>query len=163
MASSCRVMQTVHMWEFGIYVKNGSENAAKRNTFGQFYSFTLFSMFYSPICPFVYNRQGSCKQTTALSVVYILQITCALLHACGGLKRRNRWRMRKRKRGQRSGAGLLIKGLLTSLRALSSLGLLSSTLSLDCCFSFLSSAVTERHKWGNEGCANGAICHNLQI
>lgn len=34
----------------------------------------------------------------------------------------------------------------TSFRALSSLGLLSSTLSLDCCFSFLSSAVTGRHR-----------------
>ncbi len=37
-------------------------------------------------------------------------------------------------------------GLFTSFRAFSSLGLLSSTFSLDCCFSFLSSAVTERHK-----------------
>lgn len=37
-------------------------------------------------------------------------------------------------------------GVFTSFRALSSLGLLSSTLSLDCCFSFLSRAVTERHR-----------------
>lgn len=36
--------------------------------------------------------------------------------------------------------------LLTSFRAFSSLGLLSSTLSLDCCLSFLSSAVTKRNR-----------------
>lgn len=34
--------------------------------------------------------------------------------------------------------------ILTSLRAFSNFGLLSSTLSLDCCFNFLSIAVTER-------------------
>lgn len=40
------------------------------------------------------------------------------------------------------------KKKFTSLRALSSFGLLSSTLSLDCCFSFLSSAVTEKREAG---------------
>lgn len=38
------------------------------------------------------------------------------------------------------------RDLLTSLRALSSRGLLSSTLSLDCCFSFRNSAVTANTK-----------------
>ena len=36
--------------------------------------------------------------------------------------------------------------LHTSFRAFSSFGLLSSTLSLDCCLSFLSSAVTKGHR-----------------
>lgn len=51
-----------------------------------------------------------------------------------------------RKGIKKSGAALSERGLLTSFRAFSSLGLLSSTVSLDCCFSFLSSAVTETHK-----------------
>lgn len=36
--------------------------------------------------------------------------------------------------------------ILTSLRAFSNFGLLSSTLSLDCCFNFRSIAVTEKNK-----------------
>lgn len=36
--------------------------------------------------------------------------------------------------------------ILTSLRAFSNFGLLSSTLSLDCCFNFRSIAVTEEKK-----------------
>lgn len=37
--------------------------------------------------------------------------------------------------------------VLTSLRAFSNFGLLSSTLSLDCCFNFRSIAVTEIIRW----------------
>lgn len=45
-------------------------------------------------------------------------------------------------------------GSRTSFRAFSSLGRLSSTLSLDCCFSFLNSAVTRRE-------SNGALLRKL--
>lgn len=95
---------------------------------------------------------------------------CASLHAMRGedeeereIKRYNKIRaewevgrsdeQKKRNCIKASGAALLEsteqrpeEGLLTSFSAFSSLGLLSSTLSLDCCFSFLSSAVTERHR-----------------
>lgn len=40
--------------------------------------------------------------------------------------------------------------ILTSLRAFSNFGLLSSTLSLDCCFNFRSIAVTEKKQGGGE-------------
>lgn len=85
------------MWQFGIYVKNKSENSAKTKSFGQFSSFTLCPCCIHPSAHLfttdlaVVNKQqpGICKQICK-------QITCALLHATGGEKRRNRWRMKKR-------------------------------------------------------------------